>query len=37
MSGRHLSEKLVPTFTGIRGVMWSVQRVPTAVNRGFIA
>jgi hypothetical protein len=32
---RRLSEKLLPTFAG-RGVAWSAQRIPTAVNLGIL-
>jgi hypothetical protein len=34
-SNRRLSAKLVPTFA-VRGVAWSAQQIPTAVNLGFL-
>jgi hypothetical protein len=34
-SDRRLSAKLVTTFAD-EGVAWSVQRIPTAVNLGFL-
>jgi hypothetical protein len=33
-SGRNFSTNLVPIFAARGGVAWSVQRVPTALNRG---
>jgi hypothetical protein len=35
-SDRRFSAKLVPTFAGREGVAWSAQRIPTAVNLGFL-
>jgi hypothetical protein len=35
-SDRRLSTKLVPIFLRVEGIAWSAQRIPTAVNLGFL-